>query len=117
MGLYLTGTSSGNFLFYLIFSFNSFLFLNFKEIAICLSASKLSNILYCLAKNFRHFRKGLPDLLIWNAQKKTIKMVEVKGPKDKLSYIQKIWLNKLHSIGVDVELCNVEPDSQGKNLL
>lgn len=70
-----------------------------------------------MAENFRHFRKGLPDLIIWNANQKSIKMVEVKGPKDKLSYIQKIWLNKLHSFGVDVELCNVEIDLQGKNLL
>lgn len=61
--------------------------------------------------DFRHFRRGLPDLVMWNSNTYKLKIVEVKGPSDKLSFVQTIWLNNLASMGLDVEVCNVKPKS------
>lgn len=35
---------------------------------------------------------GLPDLLLWRPSDKTAKLVEVKGPRDRLSPQQRFWL-------------------------
>lgn len=34
-------------------------------------------------------------------------IVEVKGPSDRLSQKQQIWLDELHKLGADVEVCHV----------
>lgn len=34
-------------------------------------------------------------------------LVEVKGPNDRLSQKQQIWLDELHKLGADVEVCHV----------
>lgn len=34
-------------------------------------------------------------------------LVEVKGPSDRLSQKQMIWLDELHRLGADVEVCHV----------
>lgn len=35
---------------------------------------------------------GLPDLLLWRTCDKSAKLVEVKGPRDRLSDQQRFWL-------------------------
>lgn len=35
---------------------------------------------------------GLPDLLLWRPADKSAKVVEVKGPRDRLSHQQRFWL-------------------------
>ena len=37
-------------------------------------------------------RSGLPDLTLWNPETEEIKFVEVKGPGDKLSFKQILWI-------------------------
>ncbi|KPM07804.1 fanconi-associated nuclease 1-like protein [Sarcoptes scabiei] len=78
------------------------------EIAICLNGKRLSKIIHILAKH-RNLRKGFPDLLVWNAETKAFKAIEVKGPGDRISTTQSIWLSLLDNIGVDCELCLVKP--------
>jgi len=83
-------------------------FVNFQEIATCFGSGVISGICERLLKDFRHTRSGFPDLLVWNNSKKTIKAIEVKGPNDRASTKQKLWLNYLKSLGVDVEICHVK---------
>lgn len=37
-----------------------------------------------------------------------LQLVEVKGPTDRLSQKQQIWLDELQKLGADVEVCHVE---------
>jgi hypothetical protein len=59
-----------------------------------------------LARDFRHWARGLPDLLLWHDDGRT-KLVEVKGPRDRLSDIQRAWLAALGRAGAAVEVCHV----------
>ncbi|CAG2108622.1 unnamed protein product [Medioppia subpectinata] len=79
-----------------------------KEIATCFGSSIITDICERLIKDYRHTRSGFPDLLVWNTTTKHIKAVEVKGPNDKPSNKQLLWLSYLQSIGADVELCHVK---------
>lgn len=36
-----------------------------------------------------------------------VQLVEVKGPNDRLSQKQQIWLDELQKLGADVEVCHV----------
>lgn len=67
----------------------------------------ISKICERLVKDFRVTRSGFPDLIIWNEDSKCIKAVEVKGPGDKLSTKQILWLSYMNSIGLPVEVCHV----------
>lgn len=60
-----------------------------------------------MSKDYRHCRGGLPDLVVWNTSQNTYKLVEVKGPSDRLSQKQQIWLDELQKLGADVEVCHV----------
>ncbi|KAF9431030.1 hypothetical protein BGZ94_000029 [Podila epigama] len=44
----------------------------------------------------------------WNYEKKLVKFVEVKGPGDRLSSKQQVWIDLLTSLNVDIELCIVQ---------
>ncbi|XP_044135675.1 fanconi-associated nuclease 1 [Bufo gargarizans] len=73
----------------------------------CLGGPVLSEICRKMCKDIRHCRGGLPDLVVWNVQKKVFKLVEVKGPSDRLSHKQMVWLHELKKMGADVEVCHV----------
>ncbi|XP_030621183.1 fanconi-associated nuclease 1 [Chanos chanos] len=73
----------------------------------CLSGPFLSGVVLRMAKDYRHCRGGLPDLVVWNSSNNTYKLVEVKGPNDRLSQKQQIWLDELRKMGADVEVCHV----------
>jgi len=69
----------------------------------------LSLICGVLARDFRHWCSGLPDLALWRDPSNTcvFKMVEVKGPRDRLSNQQIAWL-RLLSGKVNIEICHVD---------
>ncbi|XP_072291414.1 fanconi-associated nuclease 1 [Eucyclogobius newberryi] len=73
----------------------------------CLSGPFLAGVIMRMAKDYRHCRGGLPDLVVWNTSNNTYKLVEVKGPNDRLSQKQQIWLDELQKLGADVEVCHV----------
>ncbi|PSN42849.1 hypothetical protein C0J52_16421 [Blattella germanica] len=75
----------------------------------CINVQVLSKILERLIKNYQSVRRGFPDLLVWNPNRKECKFVEVKGPNDRLSVAQKMWLNYLTSCNAEcAEVCQVE---------
>uniref|UniRef100_S4RQH3 Fanconi-associated nuclease n=1 Tax=Petromyzon marinus TaxID=7757 RepID=S4RQH3_PETMA len=67
----------------------------------------LAGVCERLAKNLRHNRGGLPDLVVWSSQTLQCKLVEVKGPNDRLSQKQLLWLHELMQLGAQVEVCHV----------
>lgn len=74
----------------------------------CIGGKTLSGILGRYAKDPRHTRSGFPDLTLWNTETKVFKICEVKGPGDKLSHKQIMWLDYLLKLGVDAEVCHVK---------
>ncbi|KAG0022416.1 hypothetical protein BGZ80_000310 [Entomortierella chlamydospora] len=78
------------------------------EIAECIGGPALSEICKILAQEYGKRCSGMPDLCCWDYKKKLVKFVEVKGPGDRLSSKQQVWIDLLASLGVDVELCLVQ---------
>ena len=55
-----------------------------------------------------HPAGGLPDLLLWRpAPHGDARLVEVKGPTDRLSEQQRAWILAMSTCGLDVEVCKV----------
>lgn len=80
-----------------------------QDLVSCIGGSILAAIFGRYAKNPRHSRSGFPDLTLWNVETKKFKICEVKGPGDRLSTKQILWINDLLQFGVDVEVCYVKP--------
>ncbi|XP_061679381.1 fanconi-associated nuclease 1 [Syngnathoides biaculeatus] len=78
-----------------------------QSLVSCMGGAFLAGVIIRMAKDFRHCRGGLPDLVVWNTSNKIYKLVEVKGPNDRLSQKQQIWLDELQKLGADVEVCHV----------
>ncbi|XP_035013786.2 fanconi-associated nuclease 1 isoform X1 [Hippoglossus stenolepis] len=79
-----------------------------QSLVSCLGGAFLGGVTARMSKDYRHCRAGLPDLVVWNTSENTYKLVEVKGPTDRLSQKQQIWLDELQKLGADVEVCHVE---------
>ncbi|XP_062402515.1 fanconi-associated nuclease 1, partial [Sardina pilchardus] len=73
----------------------------------CMGGSFLAEVMLRMARDYRHCRAGLPDLVVWSSASASYKLVEVKGPSDRLSQKQQIWLDELSKWGADVEVCHV----------
>ncbi|XP_049578012.1 fanconi-associated nuclease 1 isoform X2 [Syngnathus scovelli] len=78
-----------------------------QSLACCMGGGFLAGVITRMAKDFRHCRGGLPDLVVWSTSDNSYKLVEVKGPNDRLSQKQQIWLYELQKLGADVEVCHV----------
>uniref|UniRef100_A0A3Q3X4D1 Fanconi-associated nuclease n=1 Tax=Mola mola TaxID=94237 RepID=A0A3Q3X4D1_MOLML len=78
-----------------------------QSLVSCLGGTFLAGIIARMSNDYRHCRAGLPDLVVWNTSNKSYKLVEVKGPNDRLSQKQQIWLDELRILGADVEVCHV----------
>ncbi|NWX02427.1 FAN1 nuclease, partial [Caloenas nicobarica] len=79
-----------------------------QSLAACLGGVFLSGVFRRLSKDLRHCRGGLPDLVVWRTDTHHFKLVEVKGPNDRLSHKQIIWLSELKKLGATVEVCHVQ---------
>ncbi|WVW82586.1 hypothetical protein I302_104597 [Kwoniella bestiolae CBS 10118] len=79
-----------------------------REILECIGGSAMSGVCRMLAEEYRHRSSGVPDLIVWNYEKKEARFVEVKGPGDSLSETQKVWIDVLLSSGIPVEVCRVK---------
>ncbi|XP_054858094.1 fanconi-associated nuclease 1 [Eublepharis macularius] len=73
----------------------------------CFGGPFLSGVCQRLSKDLRHCRGGLPDLVVWRMEDHQFKVVEVKGPNDRLSPKQMLWLAELQRLGAAVEVCHV----------
>ncbi|NXU88764.1 FAN1 nuclease, partial [Xiphorhynchus elegans] len=80
-----------------------------QSLASCLGGAFLSGVFRRLSQDLRHCRGGLPDLVVWSTHTQHFKLVEVKGPKDRLSPKQMLWLSELQELGAAVEVCHVQP--------
>ncbi|XP_063268909.1 fanconi-associated nuclease 1 [Prinia subflava] len=85
-----------------------------QSLVSCLGGSFLSGVFRRLSRDLRHCRGGLPDLLVWRSHSPHFKLVEVKGPNDRLSPKQMLWLSELQELGAAVEVCHVQ-DVGGKS--
>lgn len=79
-----------------------------QSLVSCLGGVFLSGVFRRLSKDLRHCRGGLPDLVVWSTHSNHFKLVEVKGPNDRLSHKQMIWLSELKKLGAAVEVCHVQ---------
>ncbi|NXG57705.1 FAN1 nuclease, partial [Hemiprocne comata] len=79
-----------------------------QSLVSCLGGMFLSGVFRRLSKDLRHCRGGLPDLVVWCTHTHQFKLVEVKGPNDRLSHKQMIWLSELKQLGATVEVCHVQ---------
>ena len=75
----------------------------------CFSPAQLSCLCRYMAENLRYCRSGGPDLVVWSQSK--VKFVEVKGPGDRLSFKQIVWLDFLAKNDIDCEVCYVKGQS------
>eukprot|EP00095_Tigriopus_kingsejongensis_P006449 maker-scaffold384_size188899-snap-gene-0.29 protein:Tk06449 transcript:maker-scaffold384_size188899-snap-gene-0.29-mRNA-1 annotation:"coiled-coil domain-containing protein mtmr15" len=82
----------------------------------CFKRCQLRGICDRLIKNHRYTRSGFPDLTVWNPETKAVEIVEVKGPNDRLSNKQILWIDYLNRLGVKAVACHVEAIG-GKRLL
>ncbi|KAJ8249174.1 hypothetical protein GJAV_G00231970 [Gymnothorax javanicus] len=78
-----------------------------QSLVSCLGGPFLAGIVRRMAEDYRHCRGGLPDLVVWSTSNKSYKLVEVKGPNDRLSQKQQLWLDALQQLGAEVEVCHV----------
>ncbi|XP_074862497.1 fanconi-associated nuclease 1 [Carettochelys insculpta] len=78
-----------------------------QSLVSCFGGPFLSGVCRRLSKDLRHCRGGLPDLVVWSTHEHRCKLVEVKGPNDRLSHKQMIWLSELKKLGAAVEVCHV----------
>ncbi|XP_072725248.1 fanconi-associated nuclease 1 isoform X3 [Ciconia boyciana] len=79
-----------------------------QSLVSCLGGMFLSGVFRRLSRDLRHCRGGLPDLVVWRTHTNHFKLVEVKGPNDRLSHKQIIWLSELKKLGATVEVCHVQ---------
>ncbi|BEJ12459.1 hypothetical protein CspHIS471_0209190 [Cutaneotrichosporon sp. HIS471] len=90
-----------------------------EEILTCIGGHAMALICRMLSEEYRHRASGVPDLIVWNYDKREARFVEVKGPGDQLSPTQKIWIDFLLSAGVPVEVCRVKAkeDAEGRPVI
>lgn len=70
-----------------------------------------------LAKNYRYWSGGQPDLFLWRtAPEEQVKFVEVKGPSDRLSERQHFWICLLMSFGANAAVAKVKPEDVKETL-
>ncbi|EJD75146.1 coiled-coil domain-containing protein MTMR15 [Loa loa] len=78
-----------------------------KRFMICCPIAAVCAIFRRLITDYRNCRSGFPDLTVWNDEKKLLAVVEVKGPGDKLSTKQRLWLNFFQNQNITAHVCHV----------
>lgn len=87
----------------------------YQTICSCFGGVRLSNILRIIAQNYKASRSGMPDLLLWKlhidengTQTGEILFSEIKGPRDRLSPKQYLWIHKMIQNDIPVEVLHVK---------
>lgn len=76
------------------------------EIVTCFNSQALAIVCRVMAEEYRVRGGGMPDLFLWNKEKKEVMFSEVKSENDRLSDTQRLWIHVLTGAGIRVELCN-----------
>lgn len=90
-----------------------------KGLMKALGRKGIGDICERLAGNYRQWRSGFPDLVVWkdggeegdeeeDGREGKVLFVEVKGPGDSLSEKQQLWLDFLVGRGIAAEVCHVK---------
>jgi len=79
----------------------------------CLPAEHLKRWFSRLLLDIKANRAGMPDLIQFWPQHKTYRMIEVKGPGDRLQDNQLRWLDFCHEHQMPVAVCYVQWAEQG----
>ena len=87
---------------------------HFLGMLFCFTKSQLVQICEMILKSDRLSSSGFPDLIIWNEKFRLLEIIEVKGPKDKLSNKQLLWIEFLCQIGITAKCCRVETTIETK---
>lgn len=78
------------------------------EIAECIGGAALALLCGLLCEEWAMRTSGFPDLCLWRYADRQVCFAEVKGPNDRLSEKQKVWIDVLVRAGLRVELARVE---------
>ena len=73
----------------------------------CIPARHLRHCFERLLLDLRENRAGLPDLVQFWPLEQRYRMIEVKGPGDRLQNNQRRWLDYCHSVDIPVAVCHV----------
>jgi hypothetical protein len=73
----------------------------------CIPAPHLRRYFERLLSDLRQNRAGLPDLVQFWPQEQRYRLIEVKGPGDRLQDNQRRWLAYCHSLAMPVAVCHV----------
>ncbi|PVH88619.1 hypothetical protein DL98DRAFT_447055 [Cadophora sp. DSE1049] len=76
------------------------------EIVSCFDGQALATVCKVMAEEYRVRGGGMPDLFLWDLEKKQVMFSEVKSENDRLSDTQRLWIHVLTGAGIRVELCN-----------
>lgn len=80
----------------------------------CIGGKGLAAVCRLLASDHGVWQGGMPDLLLWHPELLVARLVEVKGPRDRLSDQQRAWMAALEDAGLVVEVLKVvEPKKRG----
>ncbi|WP_426234206.1 VRR-NUC domain-containing protein [Pseudomonas sp. TWP3-2] len=79
----------------------------------CLPAEHLKHWFNRLLLDIKANRTGMPDLIQFWPQEKTYRMIEVKGPGDRLQDNQLRWIEFCHAHQMPVAVCYVQWAEQG----
>ena len=87
----------------------------YQTICTCFGGERLANLLRIVAQNYKASRSGMPDLLLWKLQfdengspMHDILFSEVKGPRDRLSAKQILWIHRMLQSDIPVEVLHVK---------
>ena len=86
-----------------------------RQLVLCFDPLSLASVMERMIRDHRSTRSGLPDLTTWSPGVREVRMIEVKGPGDKLSTKQILWIQFLNSVGIPTQVCHVL--SQGSKSL
>jgi len=74
-------------------------------------AAHLEGVFRHLLLDLRHHRRGLPDLIMLNRASGQYRLIEVKGPGDRLQDHQRLWLQAMLQQEMPVSVLNVSWDA------
>lgn len=78
-----------------------------EEVLALIPAKHLQAVFRHLLLDLRHHRKGMPDLIELNKTAGQYRLIEVKGPGDRLQDHQKLWLEVMLEHEMPVSVLNV----------
>ena len=76
-----------------------------REIVGVIDRKALIGVFGVLAQDYKYTNHGLPDLLLWTDSQ--VQLVEVKSHNDRLADHQKLWIQTLAELGLQVEVLHV----------